>query len=64
MSYFESRKEHEYRDVSSNPRMAGVMLPSWRCKVCKKSKPLNGRKSLGYKLGYQCADCATNRGIK
>lgn len=56
-----SRIEAEYREQSNNPRMAGVTMPSWRCKLCKKSKPLTGRKSLGYKQGFCCADCAKER---
>lgn len=61
MTYFESRNEQEYRDISNNPKMAGVTYPDWRCARCKKSKPLKGRKSLGPKRGYQCADCAEGK---
>ena len=56
-----TRQMQEFRDQTNNPKMAGVMSPSWRCKVCRKSKPLAGRKSLGYKQGFQCADCAKGK---
>lgn len=61
MTYFATRSEQEYRDLSNNPKMAGVTMPSWRCGRCKKTKPLKGRKSLGPRKGFQCADCANKK---
>lgn len=58
MIYGAARKEREFRDQSNNPKMAGVAYVSWSCKICKKNKPIQGRKSLGWKAGFCCADCA------
>lgn len=58
MIYTDSRREQEFRDASKNPSMAGVMYVSWKCKLCKQKKPIHGRKSIGYKQGFACAECA------
>lgn len=44
--------------------MPGVMSPSFRCRVCKDTKPTAGRKPMvkGCKVaGYKCKECADGR---
>lgn len=42
-------------------KMAGVSFFRFMCRTCGKSKPTTGRKSLGHKQGFQCADCCAGK---
>jgi superfamily II helicase len=47
------------RDHTENhKKMAGVTAVSFLCKKCNQPKKTTGRKSLGHKQGFICADCA------
>jgi hypothetical protein len=51
-----------YRDNTERQKsMAGVTVPSFLCKKCKKNKPAMGRKQAvkgTTKYGFLCAECA------
>lgn len=48
-----------FRDTTKgHSKMAGVTYFTFMCKCCGKPKKSAGRKSLGPKQGYKCADCA------
>jgi hypothetical protein len=38
-------------------KMEGVCFLSFVCKKCGQKKPIKGRKALGWKAGFKCADC-------
>lgn len=50
---------NQYRDTTerSSKVMAGCSFYRFLCPICGKSKPVSGRKSLGHKRGFKCADC-------
>lgn len=51
-----------FRDTTrGHHKMAGVSFFRFMCKRCGKSKPTTGRKSLGPKQGFQCADCCAGK---
>lgn len=57
---FEPRQTENYR-ISTNERhktMIGVSFKTFLCKKCGQPKKVSGRKSLGWKAGFQCAECA------
>lgn len=43
---------------STHAKMAGVSFLTFKCRQCGHVKPVRGRKSRGYKLGFKCAECA------
>ncbi|HAF56553.1 MAG TPA: hypothetical protein DCL01_15395 [Thauera sp.] len=55
----------QYRDATQRQaRLAGVTLPSFRCRKCMKSRAVSGRRQAvrGTSLyGYHCAACADDR---
>lgn len=40
-------------------KMANAQYLTFRCKACGNSRPVSGRKSLGWKAGFQCSECFT-----
>lgn len=52
----------QYRDATQRQaRLAGVTLPSFRCRKCMKSRIVSGRRQAvrgTSRYGYHCADCA------
>ena len=59
MSYITPTGREIYRDRTDNhSKMAGVTFLSFKCPCCKTIKPVQGRKSRGYKIGFRCAECA------
>ena len=41
----------------NHKRMSGCSHYRFMCPDCKKSKPLQGRKERGWKMGFRCAEC-------
>lgn len=40
-------------------KMENACFYTFICKKCGHKKSIKGRKSIGHKAGYKCADCAT-----
>lgn len=66
--HFEGQREHNYRERSTNPSMAGIAIgQTFICKRCRKPRNKVGRKPVirsCSKAGYFCAECATEKGIQ
>lgn len=56
----EPASTNQFRDNTNRSagKMANVERFTFVCKRCGKSKPVGGRKSLGHKAGFKCAECA------
>ncbi len=55
----------QYSDATQRlGKLAGVTLPSFRCRKCRKSRGVNGRRQAvrgTSRYGYHCAECARAR---
>lgn len=49
---------YQTRTNEKKPTMQNVSFKSFRCKKCNQPKSVLGRKSLGWKAGFACKDCA------
>lgn len=49
---------YQMRTKEQPVKMPNVSFHTFRCKCCGQPKSINGRKSLGWKAGFQCKDCA------
>lgn len=52
------RKLQNYREATIKHTMTDSNFNRFWCRSCDQSKPVSGRKSLGWKMGFKCADCA------
>lgn len=51
----------QFRDnTEKHKSSAGVMSPSFKCRICKQNKKSPGRKRISASIrdGFKCADCA------
>ena len=62
LTMIDPRSLNDFRTVTKKQKMHGVAGMPWRCPVCKERKPIQGRKSRGWKMGFMCADCALRSG--
>lgn len=49
---------YQSRTHEKKVSMANVSFKTFRCKKCNQPKSIQGRKSLGWKAGFKCAECA------
>ena len=53
------RSQASYREKThSQHTMATADFNRFMCQCCNQSKPVKGRKQIGNKAGYRCAECA------
>lgn len=53
------RYEAAFREETNTPtKMDTVSFARFICRRCGRDRPIQGRKSLGRKQGYKCAECA------
>ena len=52
---------HQFRETTAKNagKMENVGQFTFVCKRCGKNRQVRGRKSLGWKAGYACAECAS-----
>lgn len=50
---------YQTRTRQQKVTMANVSFKSFWCKKCDRARPVTGRKSLGWKAGFCCAECST-----
>lgn len=53
--------ERRERTNKSHAKMAGASFLSFWCGDCNSAKPVSGRKSRGYKMGFRCACCVAKK---
>ena len=52
------RAEAAYREAThGRSSMANADFVRFTCKACGLHKPVKGRKKIGHKAGYRCAEC-------
>ena len=49
---------YSQRTEDAPVKMANCTFKTFRCKKCGQPKSIQGRKSLGWKAGFKCAECA------
>lgn len=52
------RQVSNYREATDRHTINESNFHRFKCMRCKQSKPIAGRKSIGWKQGFKCADCA------
>ena len=53
----ESISAYQTRTREQKVSMQNVSFKTFRCKKCNQPKSVLGRKSLGWKAGFKCAEC-------
>lgn len=56
----EPASNNQFRDTTARNagKMANCTFRTFMCKKCNQPKSIQGRKSLGWKAGFACAECA------